>query len=174
VNVIECLLSRRSIRAFSDRPVEPRQIQTLLEVFFRSPSAADARPWHLVVVEDRARLAALADAMPKCDMLRTAAAGLVVCGDPSLEKIPGFWVQDCAAATENLLIALHGLGLGGVWIGLHPVEAREEAVREQLGLPPGRIPFSLTALGWPAETPAPDTRYDVARLHRDRWGQPFS
>ena len=174
MNAIDCLMTRRSIRLFSERPVGSDQIRTLLEVFFRSPSAADARPWHLVVVLDRGRLTAFADAMPKCDMLRTAAAGLVVCADPSMEKIPGFWVQDCAAATQNLLVAAHGLGLGGVWIGLHPVPSREAAVREALGIPAARIPFSLVALGWPAESPAPDERFDDTRLHRERWGRPYS
>jgi len=171
---IECLLTRRSIRAYTDRPIEPEQLHTLLEVFMRSPSAADARPWHLIVVEDRLQLAALAERMPKCDMLRTASLGLVVCGDPSLEKIPGFWVQDCAAATENLLLAVHSLGLGGVWIGLHPVPARETAARELLEIPAGILPFSIVALGWPAETPPPDSRYEAAKVHRNRWGHPFS
>lgn len=166
---LDCLLSRRSIRHYTPQPVSPEMERALLDVFFRSPSAADARPWHLLVLDDRDLLRTLADRMPHCEMLREAALGLAVIADPALEKIPGFWAQDCSAATENLLIAVHGLGLGGVWIGLHPVPGREEAMRDLLSIPPGKIPFSLVALGHPAETLPPENRFDPSRIHRNHW-----
>lgn len=166
---LECLLTRRSIRRFTPEPVSPKIERALLDAFSSSPSAADARPWHLVVVDDRVLMRTMADRMPHCDMLREAALGLIVVADPSLEKIPGFWPQDCAAATENLLIAVHGLGLGGVWIGLHPVPDREAVLRGLLGLPEGKIPFSMVALGHPAETLPREDRYDTSKIHRNHW-----
>ncbi|MDZ4199480.1 MAG: nitroreductase family protein [Kiritimatiellia bacterium] len=169
MTILDCLLTRRSIRKFTGEPLTPETLRALLDVFMSSPSAADARPWHCVVVEDRAVLAAMADRMPHCEMLREAGLGLVICGDPSLEKIPGFWVQDCAAATQSVLIAAHGLGLGGVWIGLHPVPDRESTVRELLGLPAGILPFSIAVVGLPAEKLPREDRYDPARVHRNRW-----
>jgi nitroreductase len=104
-------------------------------------------------------------------MLKTAPLAILVCADPSREKIPGFWPQDCAAATQNALVAVHGLGLGGVWIGLHPVADRERAVRGILGVPDGVVPFSLMAIGYRAEEPVLADRREPARVHLNGWNE---
>jgi nitroreductase len=172
MDVLEALMTRCSIRRFETEPVAEDAIQRMLDVLFRSPSAADARPWQFAVVDSRDVLARLETAMPGCEMLQTAPLAILVCAEPAREKIPGFWPQDCAAAAENLLLAVHGLGLGGVWIGLYPVSDRERAVREVLGVPGGLVPFALVAIGRPAEHPVLEDRYDSSRVHRNRWGTP--
>lgn len=169
MDVLEALMTRCSIRRFGPQPVPAESVARLLDVLHRSPSAADARPWQFVVVDRRDLMDRLDAAMPKCDMLKTAPLAILVCAEPAREKIPGFWPQDCAAAAENLLVAVHGLGLGGVWIGLHPVADRERAVRGILGVPEGLVPFALVAIGSPAETPKIEDRRDASRVHWNGW-----
>ncbi len=169
MNAWDALWQRRSIRRFTEEPIPEEQKDQLIRVALQAPSAADARPWHLVRIDDRSRLTRLADRMEHCDMLREATWGLLICGDPSLEKIPGFWPQDCAAATQNVLIGVTAFGLGAVWIGLHPVEVRERAVRKLLDIPEAVVPFSLVAAGHPGETLGFEDRYDAGKLHVDRW-----
>ena len=169
MDVLEALMTRCSIRRFEPRAVPPSAVAQMLEVLFRSPSAADARPWQFVVVDRRDLLDRLDAAMPKCDMLKTAPLAILVCAEPAREKIPGFWAQDCAAASENLLLAAHGLGLGAVWIGMHPVADRERAARGILGIPDDCVPFALVTIGYPAEQPALENRHDDSRVHRNGW-----
>lgn len=169
MDAIQALLTRRSIRRFRLDPVSSHDVEQMLDVLFRSPSAADARPWQFGIIDRRELLDQLAAAMPKCEMLAEAPLAVLICAEPAREKIPGFWPQDCAAATENLLIAAHALGYGAVWIGLHPVSDRERAVRNLLRLPLDLVPFALVAIGRPDETPSPDERRDPTRIHYNEW-----
>jgi nitroreductase len=134
-----------------------------------APSAQNQQPWQFVVVRDRSLLERLAAANPYGGMTRNAQLAIVVCGDLSREKSPGYWVQDCAAATENLLIAAHGAGLGAVWTGTYPREERVAKVSEVLGLPEHVVPLAVIPVGYPAEHPAPADRFDPGRIHIDRW-----
>jgi nitroreductase len=102
-------------------------------------------------------------------MLTEAPVAILVCGDPRKERHPDLWPQDCAAATENLLLAAHGQGLGSVWLGLHPREDRQHKMRALLGIPDHIIPFALVPLGWPAESPADPDRYLEERIRVNRW-----
>ncbi len=172
MNVLDALMTRCSVRRFESTPIPGDAVERMLQVLFRSPSAADARPWQFGVVDRRDLLDRLEGAMPGCEMLRTAPLAILVCAEPAREKIPGFWPQDCAAAAENLLLAVHGLGRGGVWIGLDPVADRERAVREVLGIPEGLVPFALVAIGVAAEHPVLENRYDASRVHRNLWSAP--
>jgi len=170
MDVLDALMTRCSIRRFRRERVPREVVNKFLQVLFRSPSAADARPWQFVVIDRPDVLDALGRAMPHCDMLLSAPLGILICADPAREKIPGFWPQDCAAAAENLLLAAHGVGLGAVWIGLHPVPDRERTVRELLKVPESLIPFALIAIGPPAERPTWEDRYDPSRIHWNAWG----
>ncbi len=171
MDALENILTRRSIRRFEDRPIPPDTVRRLLDALYASPSAMDARPWHFVVADDRAALRRLERELPHCEMLREAPLGILVCGDPSLERAPGFWPQDCSAATQNLLLAAHALGLGAVWVGLYPMETRMEAVRRAFGVPPPVVPFALAAIGHPAERPPREDRFDAQKLHHNQWGR---
>jgi nitroreductase len=135
-----------------------------------APSAGNQQPWHFVVINDRMILDRIPEFHPHSLMCREAPVAILVCGDPSLEKHVGYWVQDCAAATENLLVAVHSTGLGGVWIGVYPREDRVIGFRRLLDIPEQVIPFSLIPIGHPAEEkpPRPD-RYHEARVHKNRW-----
>ncbi len=102
-------------------------------------------------------------------ILREATVAVLICGDLSLEKHKGYWVQDCSAATENLLLAAHAKGLGAVWLGVYPREERVDGLRKLLGIPEHVIPFSLVPIGHPAEQKPPAERYNPSRIHFNRW-----
>ena len=164
------VLSRRSIRKYTDEPVGDDLVERLLRAAMAAPSAGNQQPWRFVVLRDRDAMRAITDFHPYARMLPTAPVAVLVCGDPSGVKWPQMWEQDCAAATENLLIEAVQLGLGAVWLGIHPLAVRVEGIRGLLGIPDHVMPFAIVPVGWPAERkePAAD-RYDEARVHRDRW-----
>ncbi len=170
MEAMEAILSRRSIRRYTGEPVPEAAIRAVLAAAMSAPSAGDERPWHFVVVTDRAVLAEVPKFHPHSRMVPDAGAAILVCGDPALEKHPGFWIQDCAAATQNILLAAVAMGLGAVWLGIHPLEDRVAAARSLFGLPAGVVPLALVPLGVPAVRKAREDRFDAGRVHRDRWG----
>jgi nitroreductase len=165
--LIQTIFDRRSIRKYTAEPVSEADIKTLLEAAMAAPSAANRKPWHFIVVTERQTLDRLAEAHPHGKMLFEATLCIAVCGD--LTTSERFWVQDCSAATENLLLAATALSLGAVWLGVYPREDRIAAVRQVLGIPETIVPLNLISIGHPAEEKEPRTQYDEARVHRERW-----
>jgi nitroreductase len=170
VDCLEAIASRRSVRRYTDEPVSEEHVQALLHAAMAAPSAGNQQSWRFVVVTDREQLQRLSEATPYCRMLATAPLGIVVAGDTRDEKHPGYWVQDCSAAIENLLLAVRALGLGAVWIGVHPVAERVDNVRRACGIPEGIVPMSMISIGHPAEDKPPAERFEASYVHRDRWG----
>lgn len=167
--MLEIIKGRRSIRRYKTDPIPEERIASLLEAAMYAPSARNGQPWHFVVCDDRGVIDALRAEHPYASMLETAPVCVVVCGEGDA-AVPGYWQQDCAAATENLLIAAHGMGLGTCWMGVAPREDRMEPVRRVLGLPKGIEPFNMIAVGYPDERPKAPARYRTDRIHRNRWG----
>jgi nitroreductase len=165
----EAIMTRRSIRAYAPQPVPEALARELLAAGMNAPSAGDQQPWHFVAVRERKILDALAGALPYGKMLKQAPLGVVVCGDPGLEQVKDYWVQDCSAATQNVLLAAHAKGLGAVWIGVHPREERVRSVRAVLGIPERIVPLCVVAVGYPGEPAHPVNRYREDRVHGDRW-----
>lgn len=161
------IFARRSIRSYSGKPVSADDVRKLLEAGMAAPSANNKTPWHFVVVEHGETLGRLAEAHPYGKMLHDAALAIAVCGDT--DAAPAYWVQDCSAATENILIAAPALGLGAVWLGCHPREERVRAVRGILGIPDRFGILNLLSIGHPAEKKEPRTQYDETRIHRNHW-----
>ena len=168
---MDAVLSRRSIRKYTEQPVSEGATRELLEAAMSAPSAGNQQPWHFVVIEDRGILDEIPTFHPYSQMLREAPVAILVCGDERLEGEGkrGFWVQDCSAATENILIAANARGLGAVWLGIYPKEELVAKFRELLGLPDEVMPLSLIAIGHPAEQKPPAGRFDASRIHRNRW-----
>jgi nitroreductase len=164
---IELILKRRSIRKYSGEPVDDQQLALLLEAGMAAPSAKNRQPWHFVLVRDRETLKKLSEAHPYGKMLAEAAAAIAVCGD--MNVAPDYWIQDCSAATENILLAVSALGLGAVWLGCHPRPERVEAIRGVLGIPEHIGVLSLISIGHPGEEKEPRTQYDESRVHRETW-----
>ena len=166
---MDAVLRRRSIRKYTGEPVSDDQVRRLLEAAMAAPSAGDERPWHFVVIRDPQLRDGVQAIHPYAHMVPQADLAILVCGDETLEQHKGYWVQDCSAATENLLVEAVEQGLGAVWLGIHPIADRVEGFRRLLGIPKHVIPFALVAVGHPAEQKPPADRYDPRRVHRDRW-----
>jgi nitroreductase len=169
MDALEAIFTRRSIRKFKEDPVDAGTVKKLLSAAMSAPSAQNQQPWRFVVVTDRALLADLTTVHPYAKALAEAPLAILVCGDLGAERSAGFWVQDCAAATENLLIAAAALGLGAVWQGCYPREDRVRGIQKLLGIPESVVPLSLVAVGYPNETRPREDRYDEAKVHRNRW-----
>jgi len=169
MDTLEAIFTRRSIRAYTGQPVPAEMVDNLLQAAMQAPSAGNQQAWQFVVITSRPQLNAMAEVLPYGKMLITASLGIVVCGDLELEKSKGYWVQDCSAATQNILLAAHALGLGAVWLGVYPREQRVIDVRKVLGIPESAIPLCAIAIGYPAEQKPRDDRYNAARVHHDGW-----
>ena len=168
------LLARRSIRRYTPQPVDPQAIHAALQAAMAAPSAMHCDPWRFILLSSPADLNALADALPYGQMLRSAPAAIIACGDlhAAHRQALSYLLQDVSAAIENLLLSLHAQGLGAVWLGIHPNEDRIAAVSKHFHLPPHILPISAIALGHPAENPPPRTRFDATKVFHSRYGQP--
>jgi len=169
MDVMDVILSRRSIRKYTSEEVSDDLVKELLEGGMSAPSAGNEQPWHFVVIRDRKILNEIPKFHPHSWMLKDASVAILVCGDLELEKHKGYWIQDCSAATENILIAVQGKGLGAVWLGIYPREDRVSGMRTLLGIPEHVVPFSLISIGYPAEKKPRANRYDDAKIHYNRW-----
>jgi len=166
------IMTRASVRSFTGAGIPRETLLRIAKAGMAAPSATDVRPWALMIVSDRPKLDALNACLPYAKMLDKAAAAFVVCGDPHKDEnvAPRFWTVDCAAMTENILLATHSLGLGAVWTAVYPDEARMESVRGILGIPPRIMPFNVIPVGHIAgEAPAPKDKYDPAALRFNSW-----
>lgn len=164
------ILCRRSIRSYRSDPVSQEQLETILRAAMHAPSAANQQAWHFVVVDERALLDCIPDFHPYCAFIRQAPVGIVVCGDLRRERFGGqFWVQDCSAATQNLLLAAHALGLGTCWLAIYPLPERIAGLRGLLGLPDHLVPLCVVSLGHPTEPGKVADRYRTERVSRNRW-----
>ena len=169
MDTLDAIHTRRSIRKYLGQPVDEELVQKLLAAAMQAPSARNQQPWQFLVIDDRAVLAKIPEFMPNAAMAARAPLAILVCGDLQLEKSEGYWVVDCAAATENMLLAAHALGLGACWCGVYPRENRMEGLRQLLGLPQNVMAHSLVVVGHPAEQVGPQDRYRAERVRRNHW-----
>ena len=161
-NAIETIMTRTSIRSFIDRAVSADTVEMLLRAGMAAPTAVNLQPWHFVVVNDRAKIDELGGNGRQSQMWHESPLVIVVCGnmEKAMEGVgQAFWVQDCSAATENILLAAHALGLGAVWTGCYPIEDRVANISQVLGLPEHIIPLCAIVMGYPNESPQPKDKW---------------
>lgn len=163
------LISRRSIRSYSGETISQAQIEALLKAGMYAPSARNTQPWHFLVVDDKEVLSDFSAFHPYAKMLPEADKAILVCGDTILENAPGYWMVDCANATQNILLAAHAKGLGAVWLGIYPREDRMKASIELFNLPGHIRPLALVALGVPKDLPETPERFLPDRIHYNKW-----
>ena len=171
---LDFIFSRRSIRRFTAEKVSDDQIKVLLEAAMAAPTAMNLQPWHFVVIDDPVKLADLRKVLPFGKMQVPLA--ISVCGNlGSVKKLvtERFWVQDCSAATQNLLLAANALGLGAVWCGVHPINRLESSLRTILNLPETVIPLNVVYIGHPAEVKPARTQYDPKRISQNLFDVPW-
>lgn len=169
MEAMEAILTRRSIRRYTGEPVPDSLIDEILRAAMSAPSSKNQQPWHFVVITDRGILREVPTFHPYAKMVPDAPVAILVCGDLHREQHPAFWAQDCSAATQNILLAAHAMGLGAVWLGVHPLEERVLGFRRLVGLPAHIVPLSLVPIGIPAVKKPREDRFDRSRIHRDRW-----
>jgi nitroreductase len=169
MDALDAILTRRSIRQYQDVAVREELIEKVLAAAMSAPRARNAQPWQFVVVTERKVLQEMSRVNPNAHMAAHAPLGILICGDLRLEVSAGYWVVDCAAAAQNMLLAAHARGLGAVWTGIYPRQERMEGFRRLLGLPDEVKAHSLIVIGYPAERVSEEDRYRPERVHRDRW-----
>lgn len=173
MNPTDWIFTRRSIRKYTGEKVPYELINSLLLAGMHAPSAVNKQPWHFVVLDDQKVFEEIIAVHPHAGMLRGASHAILVCGDLKLQHDDGYWIVDCGAVTENILLAAHAQGLGACWIGIHPREVRKEALTRLLDLPAHVVPFALISLGYPAEKKAQADRFTPSKVHYNHWGTPF-
>lgn len=174
MTIVDNIMTRTSIRAYTDKAVSNDTIELLLRAGMAAPTAVNKQPWHFVAITDKEKLTGIATANPNAGMAAQAPLVIVVCGnlDKALEgPAQAYWIQDCSAATENILLAAHGLGLGAVWTGLHPSEKRVQAVSELLKLPETIVPLCAIVIGYPAEHPQPKDKWKPENVSYNEFGR---
>lgn len=166
------IMTRTSVRAYTDASVTDDQIETMLKAAMAAPTAVNKQPWAFVVIKDRATLSEIADSIPSMGMAKKAQIAIVICGDMT-KALDGeghdYWVQDVSAATENLLLAAHAQGLGAVWCGVYPVSGRVAFISDLLHLPDEIIPLAVVPVGVPAAKNEPKDKWDASKIHNDKW-----
>jgi CO dehydrogenase/acetyl-CoA synthase beta subunit/nitroreductase len=169
MDAIKAILSRRSIRKYTSKVISKKLLTELLKAGMSAPSAGNKRPWHFIIIDDHKIMDKIPEFHPYSWMLKDAQVSILVCGDKQINKYDESWIHDCSAATENILIAANAKGLGAVWLGIFPKEERVKGIRQLIELPKHIVPFSLIALGYPAEKKSPANRYDETRVHYNGW-----
>lgn len=167
---MEEIFIRRSIRKFTNQPVESQKIDKLLRAAMQAPSAANQQVWEFIVVQDKERLATLAEVSPYAKPLVGSAVTFVLLGDESKMKVPTGWEQDMGAAAENMLLEAVHLGLGGVWLGVATADFVVENIRKLFELPDHIRPFAMISVGYPDEQKNQFVdRYQPERVHYEKW-----
>ncbi len=162
--VIENILTRRSVRSYTDQDVEPEKIEAILEAGMAAPSGKNGQPWDFVVLTRREILDEMAERLPYAKMLREARVAIAVCADRT--KSP-YWYVDCSAAAENILLAAHALGLGAVWTATYPYRDRMDVVKELCGLPGSYDSLCVIPVGYPAREARPKDNFDAGKIHHE-------
>ena len=170
-STLQFIFARRSVRKYQNKDVPEQILKDLLEAAMAAPSAVAKDPWHFIVVRDAEMRKKIAEGLPNGKMLMDSPVGIVVCGDieKAHDRRISYLLQDCSAAIENLLVAVSALGLGAVWLGVHPREERIAHIRAIFGLPETIVPVSAIAVGWPLEKLVARTRYNAGAVHIEKW-----
>ena len=170
----QTIMTRTSVRSYSDREISGNQVDSLLKAAMAAPTAGNKQPWRFVVIKDKKILSYIAENNKSMTMMENAPLAIVVCGDTTA-SFPGqgreYWVQDASAATENLLLAAHDMGLGAVWCGVYPIDDRVREFSALLNLPPEILPLNCIAVGYPNAPSSPKDKWKPEYVRYNRWNE---
>ena len=169
------IFKRTSVRKYTTEPVSKENIELLLKAGMAAPSAMNIQPWEFIVVEARENLNKIMEIHPYSAMLKEAPLAIVVCADIEKTAYEGFsekkyWVQDCSAATQNIMLQAAELNLGSVWLGTYPKEEVYKPISELFKLPSNVIPITIIAIGHPDGEVLPKDKFDSNKIHYESWG----
>ena len=170
---LENIMTRSSVRSYSDRPVSAGQIDTLLRAAMAAPTAGNKQPWRFIVVDKRELLDSISANFNSMTMAKDAQLAVIMCGEPAATfpgEGEGYWIQDVSAASENLLLAAHAMGLGAVWCGIYPISERVSKFSSLFTIPDNIVPMACICIGYPEGDPKPKDKWDPQNVRYNRWG----
>lgn len=168
-NTIDTIYDRRSIRKYLDKPVNLDLLQEVLRAGMFAPSASNKQPYHFIVFDNKEKITEIKNLHPYAKTLETAPVCIMVCGDTEKEMAEGFYVCDCAAVCENMLLAAKALGLDTCWMGVYPWQELTEDIAKHYELPSTVVPFALIAMGYGAVELERPRRFDESKIHYNKW-----
>lgn len=169
MDAYNCIITRRSIRKYKNDKIDNKIIELLLKAGSHAPSANNYQEWHFIVITETELLIKLSDIHPHGKMLKDAPLAILVCADNNIQPIEGYQAIDCAAATENILLAAYSLGLGGVWLGIFPRKERMKSMVDFFNLPEFITPISLISIGYPNEEKKQPEKFYPEKIHSNKW-----
>ncbi len=169
METMEAILTRRSIRKYTAKAINKDQINEILKAAMYAPSAFNNQPWQFLIIDQKEILDQILKIIPHAEMLNQSAAAIIICGDKNLEQNINLIALDCAAATQNALLAIHNLGLGAVWISAYPVEETIAGLKKLFNYPDNIIPISILSVGYPDEVVTTEERYKPTKIHFNNW-----
>lgn len=169
--VIDAIMTRSSVRKYTEQKIESDKIDKMLKAGMAAPSAANRQPWELIVVNDKAILDQIPPIIAGAHMASSAPMAIVVAGSPKVGAQPEYWVQDCSAVTENILLAAHAMGLGAVWCGAYPNNAKDRVgeLRKLFNLPDDITVLSIIVVGYPAGEPVIKDKWKPEKVHYNQY-----
>ncbi len=170
--VIDNIMTRTSVRSYTDRQVTQEQIDTLLQAAMAAPTAGNKQPWRIVVITDHKILNDISDNFQTMTMARKASIAVVMCGDVTATfegEGRDYWIEDVSAATENLLLAAHAMGLGAVWCGIYPLSERIAMFSSMLKLPENIVPMGCVCIGYPDADHKPKDKWKPENVRYNAW-----
>ena len=169
MDVFEAIFTRRSIRRYSEKEIKSETVDKIIQAGMYAPSAVNKQPWHFIVFDNPDTKKEIMEIHRSSLMLADAKKAILVCFDENLQHDNGYGLLDCSAATQNMLLAAHALGLGSCWVGIYPRQARMEGLKKIFRLPENIIPFAVISLGYPAESKETPDRIKPERIHFESW-----
>lgn len=168
--MMDSIFKRRSVRTYLRKQVEPEKIESMLRAAMQAPSSGNQQSSEFLVIQDAENLIRLSKMSPYSKPVAEAALAIVVLGNTERMKFAENWEQDLGAAVENLLLEAVEQGLGAVWLGVHPLQERIDAIRAQFSLPEYYRPFAVVSLGYPAKENGNHfvDRWNVGRVHYEK------
>ena len=168
--MIKVILDRRTVRKYKKEQISDTILEQIIKAGMYAPYAAKDMPFHFIIVKNPDTLADLKTIHPFGQPLETAPVAIIVCADKKCEPVDGLYVSDCAAATENILLAAKSFNIGSCWLGLYPWKNITDKVKEYFKLSEDIIPFSIITMGYSNEQEeSRPERYDASRIHNDVW-----
>lgn len=169
VSAVDAIATRRSIRTFTEQALSDETLTRIIHAGMQAPSAGNAQPWEFVVIRSEESKEHITKIHQFAQMAPKAPVSVLVCGNLEKEKYAGFWVQDCSAAIQNMLLAARANGVATVWCGIHPIEERVEAFRHAFNIPKHIMPLGLVVMGYSKQAFVERTVFDGDKIHTERF-----
>ncbi len=167
---IKNLMTRRSVRAFTDQAVTEQQLDIILRAAMAAPSAYNEQPWEFIIVDDKAKLEAISKINKYATYAKHAPLGILTCVDTNkIKHQQGYGIIDVSIATQNILLAVHALGLGATWTGIYPNEELIPPFIKEFNLPENIIPLAFVPIGYPKNTPKHKDHFKPERIRKNTW-----